>query len=95
MSVIIRFWPRLESYFPIILILPDLYAQFRPKPLDIKEMFCSLGNNNLYLHILMSQQALDNQGNLDAGHRPGGADEDMFLSVLILIDLHLLGLAEI
>ena len=83
------------EYFPIILILPDLYAQFGPEHLDIKEMFCSLRNNDLYLHVLMSQQALDDQGNLDAGHGTGGADEDMFLSILILIDLHLLGLAEI
>src|SRR5271154_157940 len=82
-------------YLPIILILPDLDIQLTLEFLNIKEMFCSLCNNNLNLDFLMSQKTLDNQRNLDTSHTSSRSHQNMSLPILILVNLHLLRLAQL
>src|SRR5271170_1869896 len=82
------------KYLPIILILPDLDIQLTLEFLDIKEMFCSLCNNNLNLDFLVSQKTLNDQRNLDTSHTPRCPNQNMSLPILILINLHLLRLAQ-
>src|SRR5271170_3683808 len=82
------------KYLPIILIFPDLDIQLTLEFLHIKEMFCSLCNNNLNLDFLMSQKTLDNQWNLDTSHTPCRSHQNMSLPILILVNLHFLRLAQ-